>query len=162
MRSHRRLPLPGMIKTTPPPTPPKTPAPDPPPPNSPTPSPPPPGDPPSAPSPSAPYACLKASNEHPVTADGTSYYIDGSNAPQLVAPLFYTFAGVPPAHPMTLMRGSVGTCDPILVTATQYSGFSYYGSVTYSFANCTGGEVVWVDQNLGIMQPTLTVDSVAC
>jgi len=99
-------------------------------------------------------------------SDATSYLIAGSGAGQTVDNLAYTFVNVPPAYPMTLVRGATGTCDPVFVSASQFSGAAFYGTVRYSFANCTDGDTVrFLDQNTGLKSggaPILTIDSVTC
>ena len=99
-------------------------------------------------------------------SDATSYYIAGSNAAQTVDDKAYTFSGISPLYPMNIIRGAVGTCDPTFVTATGFSGFSYYGTVIYSFANCTtGDQVLFLDQTLGAKSggaPVLTIDTATC
>lgn len=78
----------------------------------------------------------------------------------------YVFTGVPASHPMTLVKGDVGNCTPQLVSATQQSGFAYYGEVRYSFASCSlGDQVLFLSQDNGFMSqgaPALKVDPGLC
>ena len=147
-----------------PPSPPSPPAPSPPPPSPPppiSPSPPPPAPP---PSPAAPYTCLK-SPVH-VSYNGSSFLIDGDAEGQRVDDRAYTFSGIPPSNPITLVQGNVGNCVPTFVSSSGVSGFAYYGDVVYSFGGCvTGDQVLFYDQNLGFVnggRPTLTVDTENC